>query len=373
MKISVFNLKVIKTKINDNDHYLICRETLLSDTFKEVLTGRKVIVESPNDVEALSNYYPILGVANYKTGKPLTLGKKDILIKCIEINIYKAKKRMEEQCKLSQDKNNIIDNTSKRIKNLSTIERIEESSRKMFPKTGSWSSSEFRESPTSLIQHLRDNNWLATRLQSMDLEDINFSEILEYVSKNPDFAKLIHDYEQSIVKWQIEWMRSGGEGWLVPEGYGEDFALYLGTCDIAFRKGVVLTLTAINMNIDAIEEGIESNSDLWLLSEMKSAYYHTYHHPFFSNINLSDIPEDKEHEEKWLKLRMYEYYQEHKESVDKYGKTNEYMLITPEEADEIRVYLAIKHEEKMAELEQTIEKSKNNGSGFKLTPVDYFA
>ena len=58
---------------------------------------------------------------------------------------------------------------------------------------------------------------------------------------------------------------------------------------------------------------------------------------------------------------------------NKYGKTNEYMLITPEEADEIRVYLAIKHEEKMAELEQAIEKSKNNGSGFKLTPVDYFA
>lgn len=372
MKTSVFNLKVVKTIINGNEHYLICKRVLDSYTFVEVLTGRKIMVENLEDVEPLCNYYPVLAVANYKTGKPLFLDKKAILSKCLEINVNKAKRKLENTYEENKNRNNIVDSTAKRVKYLTTKERIEEAAKNFFPKSGSWSASEFRKSPDSLIQHLRDEKWLAKELQSRYLEDIDYPTILEYVNTE-EFTKLRDEYEQRIVKWQIEWMKSGGEGWLVPEGYGEDFALYYGTCDIAFRKGVVLTLTAINMNVEAIEEGIEKNSDLWLLQEMKSAYHNTYRYPIFSCIDTSDIPEDKEHEEKWLKLRMYEYYQENKESVDKYGKVTEEMLITPEEAEELRVYLAIKHEEKMADLERAKEKSKNNGSSFKLKPVDYFA
>lgn len=373
MKISVFELKVVKTIINGNEHYLICREGLMDNTYKEVLTGRKIVVNSSKDIEPLCDYYPVLGVANYKTGKALTLSKRDILSKCIEINLYKSKKKVEEQYKLAQDRNNIVDETSNRVENLTVRERIEEAAKGMFPKSGAWSASEFRDSPDSLIQHLRDDNWLATRLQSMNLEDVDYLDMLAYVLRSSEFKKLRHDYEQRIVKWQIEWMKSGGDGWLVPEGYGEDFALYYGTCDIAFRKGVVLTLKAINMNAEAIEEGLESNSDIWLMQQMKSAYRLTYCCPMFSDINPSDLPEDKEHEEKWLRYRMYEYYQEHKESVDKYGKATDDMLISAEEAEELRVYLAIKHEEKMADLERAKEKNKNNGDGFKLKMGDYFA
>lgn len=373
MKISVYNLKVVMVKFGENYHYLICKERMTPNTYTEVLTGRKIVVESPKAVESLSSFYPILAVRNFSTGKPLMLSKKAILEKCIEINIYKGRKKYEEDKKLLQERNKKIAEVKERVECLSTKERIEATAKKLFPRNGSWGSNEFTKSPTSLIQHLRDENWLATRLQSMDLEDVPFLDILEYVATSPEFTKMRYAYELSIVKWQIEWMRSGGDGWLVPKGYGEDFVMMDENYDIAFRKGIVLTLTAINMNPDVIEEGIERNADLWRVDLMRSAYHNTYRYPAFCDINLSDIPEDPEHEEKWIKLRMYEYYQEHKESVDRYGKPTEDMLLTPEEAEELRVYLAIKHEEKMADLERAKEKRKSNGELSKLKEIDYFA
>lgn len=372
MKISVFELKVIRTIINDKEHYLICKECLTPNTYKEVITGRKVVVNSPEDAEELSKYYAPLAVCNYSTGKPLRLGRRELLTKCIEINIYKAIKKHEDELKARQERDKKIAEVDSRVKLLSTQERIEEAAKHLFPKNGSWSASEFRKSDSSLIHHLRDEKWLATRLQSMALENVPFLEILDYVTTSPEFTKMRYAYELSIVKWQIEWMRSGGEGWLVPEGYGEDFVMMDENYDIAFRKGIVSTLTAINLNSNVIEDGIERNTDLWLLDLMKRAYHNTYRYPAFSCIDPSDIPEDPEHEEKWLRLRLYEYYQEHKDSVDKYGHPTEEMLITPEEAEELKLYLVIKHEEKMADIERAKEKSKEKGFGIKLKPVDYF-
>lgn len=359
MKISVYNLKVVMVKFGENHHYLICKERMTPNTYTEVLTGRKIVIESPKVVESLSSFYPILAVRNFSTGKPLMLSKKEILEKCIEINIYKGRKKYEEDIKSLHERNKKINEAKERVECLSTKERIEETSKKLFPRGGSWGSNEFTKSPTSLIQHLRDENWLATRLQSMGLEDVPFLDILEYVATSPEFTKMRYAYELSIVKWQIEWMRSGGDGWLVPKGYGEDFVMMDENYDIAFRKGIVLTLTAINMNPDVIEEGIERNADLWRVDLMRSAYHNTYRYPAFCDINLSDIPEDSEHEEKWINLRMYEYYQEHKESVDRYGTPTPEMLITPEEALELREYLSTKHQEKKDYLEKLEESSKD--------------
>lgn len=369
MKICIYDLKVVKTKMSSRDVYLICKERLTPNTFTEVLTGKKVVAESPDDVESLSKYYSVLAVCNYKTGKALFLDKKDILAKCIEINAYKAAKKQKEEDEALQAKNDVKVPVEDKTKYYSTRHRIELASQELFPKSGSWSGSEFTKSPHSLIQHLRDDNWLATRLQSMGLEDVNFLEILTYVQRTPDFIKLRYEYEQRIVKWQIEWMRNGGEGWLVPKGYGGDFVMFNENSDIAFRKGIVATLTAINLVSDAIEEGIERNADLWRESEMHGAYRNTYH-PVFNNLPITE--EDKEHYEKWLRLRTYEYYQEHKDSVNKYGKITEAMLMSPEEVEDLKVYLTIKHEEKMADIERAKEANKDTGAGMKLKPVDYY-
>ncbi len=371
MKHSIYDLKVVRVSNNSNYYYFICRETLSPNTYKEVLSGKKIVARRIEDVESLSHYYSILESCNYKTGKVLTIGKKEIISKTISINVYHARNKNEVNNKevVEASENNILNFNNEK---LSPVTRLELATESLFPKSGSWNSGEFVKSPHSLIQHLRDSNWLASKLQSMGLKDIDFLRILDYVETNAFFIDAREEYEQRIVKWQIDYMKNGGEGWLVPEGYGGDFVQFNPNCDIAFRKGVVNTLSAIGIDISSIEFGLESNAEMWRLSEMESAYHNTYY-PVFTNVTHNDIPEDIEHKEKWLQLRLYEYYQEHKESVDKYGEVTEKMRISKEEAEELKTYLAIAHEEKIAEIERVKEKNKNKGEGIKLKPVDYFA
>ena len=44
----------------------------------------------------------------------------------------------------------------------------------------------------------------------------------------------------------------------------------------------------------------------------------------------------QEHYEKWMKLRLYEYYIEHKDSVDKYGEILPEMQMTESEVIELK-------------------------------------
>lgn len=57
-------------------------------------------------------------------------------------------------------------------------------------------------------------------------------------------------------------------------------------------------------------------------------------------------PVDSEFEEKWLKMRKYEYYQRHKDSVDKYGIVEPDMKLSKEEVIELKIYLEQKHYER---------------------------
>ena len=115
--------------------------------------------------------------------------------------------------------------------------------------------------------------------------------------------------------------------------------------DKGFRKGIVDTLLAIGMNKEAVEEGIEKNANKWREKCMRIAYRNLYSvSPFtFHGNNLSD----KEHYEKWLKLRLYEYYIEHKDSVDKYSEVLPEMKMTELEVIELKKWLQVAHEKRM--------------------------
>ena len=114
------------------------------------------------------------------------------------------------------------------------------------------------------------------------------NKVLQFVKTSKFFKEKRHEYEQEIVKWQIDWMRSGGENWVIDEDYGGDFVFLTSVCDLGFRKGVVDTLSSIGMNIDAIEEGIEKNADRWRDSFMSSAFSNEYE-PVFLNIDFSNF------------------------------------------------------------------------------------
>lgn len=357
-KYNVFSLYVVEVQHGSDTHYLICKRNGLSNTYTEIFTNEKIKVTDSSMIELLSSYYSPLGVCNYTTGKPLMLDKKELLRKYTTIN---GEASIDKGEALSQSKNNIIE----------TNGILEKATLNFFPKEGIWYSTCFRKpedlSMGNLPCHLRDDLWLAKMLkQNQKLFYMSTNRVLQFVKTSPFFREKRHEYEQEIVKWQIDWMRSGGENWIIDEEYGGDFVFLTPVCDLGFRKGVVDTLLSIGMNIDAIEEGIERNADRWRDSFMSSAFRNEYE-PVFLNIDFSNFfgdeeqPKqerktlesvDSEFKEKWLKMRKYEYYQRHKDSVDKYGIVEPDMTLSEEEVAELKIYLEQKHNERMIQIEQ---------------------
>lgn len=249
---------------------------------------------------------------------------------------------------------------------------LDEAVDEFFPETGIWYSNCFRRSTdlskSNLPCHLRNDRWLAEMLKNdQNLVMITSSYIRDYVSNSKHFKEARHDYELKIVKWQIDWMRNGGEGWIVDEDLGGDFYIMSPVCDLAFRKGIYDTLTKIGMDSEVVEEGIEKNADIWRERYMKSAFANEFN-PFILDFSFSlfgderqineDINKptlgevDPRLEEAWLKMRRYDYYQAHKDVVDKYGVVLPEMKMSDDEAQELRGFVSKKAQERYQEIEE---------------------
>lgn len=239
-----------------------------------------------------------------------------------------------------------------------------------FPTTGSWDSSCFRRPNEILQSNLRNNKLLAKMiLREANLAPEYYNQVLNFISSSDLFKQKVHEYEQTIVKWQINFIKNGGENWICDENLGGDLCLMLPYCDIAFRKGVVDTLVAMGMNKEAIEEGLEKNADMWRDSFIERAFW-TKYEPiqinFLGREDFEPLPEaDLEHKQAWIKMRKYEYYCDHKKSVDLYGTVEPDMLLTQEELIKLKSYLDIENSKRL----EFIEQHKNKRSRTKtLTP-----
>lgn len=246
--------------------------------------------------------------------------------------------------------------------------RLKNATDELFPRNGAWTSDKFAKDENSLQAHLRDTEWLTKKMKEL-LPDIDEDTIRVFVNGSDYFTSERAKYEQKVVKWQIEWMIGGGDNWLVKDEYGGDFIRFSPLYDIGFRKGILDTLLAIGMNEDAIEEGIERNASLWRDECMKIAFMNKYD-PVDVQIRRSEIPYEHptdEHLEQWLRLRRYQYYQVHKESVDAYGTQNNIMDITPEALRELTRELLVLDQERMNYLEEF--KANSTYESFHLTSL----
>lgn len=235
-------------------------------------------------------------------------------------------------------------------------EILENAAKKFFPEKGNWWNTCF-DRPTEYIMknlpcHLRDNEWLAKMLQiECNLSYISYQRILDFVNNSELFNELRHNYELEIVRWQIVWMKNGCGNWIVDESLGGDEFDWTPLCDIAFRKGIVDTLTAIGMNYDVIEEGIEKNANMWRDFYMNLAF----DNKFNQGMLFYDIEAvEPEHKENWLKMRRFEYYNKHKKSVDKYGIVLPEMTMSEENAAKLHIYLTRKNSERKNYIEECI-------------------
>ena len=263
-------------------------------------------------------------------------------------------------------------------------EFLDKTLKNFFPKDGHWHSNCFNKSnfvaEENLPCHLRNDKWLADLiLKKYNLYYLGKSTIIEYIINSNNFNKLRHEYEQKIVSWQIDWMCNVGDNWIIDEKLGGDLYLFSTKCDYAFRKGVVDTLLAIGMNINAIEEGIEKNANKWRENHMTIAFRNLYCVSPYSLLpsgNEEKLLEEpsQEHYEKWLKLRLYEYYIEHKDSVDKYGKVLPEMKMTEAEVIELKKWLEVAHEKRMKQIAEFKDKDYSSNipkENNKLSKLDF--
>ncbi len=238
---------------------------------------------------------------------------------------------------------------------------LEDAIKNLFPKDGLWFSCCFTKSDTYEFRflpcHLRDNNWLAKTIQAHNnLKYISYDKILNFINNSELFNELRHNYELEIVRWQIDWMINDGEGWIVDMEMGGSYYIRTEVCDIAFRKGIVATLSAIGMNKEVIEEGIEKNAGMWREFFMNKAFKNKFDDFFYFFEGPSE-----EHKKNWLKYRKYEYYCDHKKSVDLYGLSQNYndlseaIQMTPEEVKELKKVLEKQNKDRL----DYIEKNKN--------------
>lgn len=288
--------------------------------------------------------------------------------------MLKEEKKQEEVKPITKSKEQEVKEVSE-IK-LNITEFLEKATNDFFPKKGDWYSNCFERSKelymSNLPCNLRDNKWLAKMLQkNQNLYRINYYDILDFVSNSKYFNDARHNYELEIVKWQIDFIRLGGEGWICDDNYGGDAMMFCSVCDLGFRKGVLDTLLAIGMNQEVIEEGLEKYANMWRNKYMSMAFNNEYE-PFFylANPDVYLEPVGEEHKTNWIKYRKYEYYKRHKQVVDKYGSPDEDMLISEEEALALEYYLNKKHIERKQQIEDYKKEAYGKGRTRRLSRND---
>lgn len=299
-------------------------------------------------IEPLSSYYSLF---NHKTGKSLKLDKQELLRKTLEIN---------SAIRLVPDKKS-LDYTDSDITN----SLMEQAINNFFPEDGNWYSS-CSDKPEDLNMeylpcHLQDDLWLAKMLKkNQNLLYLSTDKILEFIKNSQLFQEKRHTYAQEVVRWQIDWMVTGGENWLTDTKYGGEFICFSPLCDIGFRKGIVDTLEAIGMADETIEEGIEKNASIWRERLMNRAFNNEFE-PIYLSYNKDKLEKvNPEFRANWLKMRRYEYYQEHKDSVDKYGVVEPDMLLSKQEIDVLQEYLNEEQQKRKLEIKKYQEEGTTN-------------
>lgn len=194
--------------------------------------------------------------------------------------------------------------------------------------------------------HLEDAEWLkkmlAQELKSMEFEvsrkdgkvtyfssylkPLDISRFSERVVNSEEFGMYLYTYEQRLVKAMIASEINNTQS----KVNGNDYR-YLEDCDIRFRNNVFSNLIALGMNPEMIEEGLESNADMWRDLYMDKAFMNRFD-SLFVRVRYPELPRPSEDLRKaFLEKRLYEYFQSHKYFVAKYGTPTEEMMASEDD------------------------------------------
>ncbi len=296
---------------------------------------------------------PVVEVNNFKTEDVIMASGEETYVGCK--NSYEKERKWKEEQSLkfkAKEKSAIL-----KEENFEPI--LEDTIKNFFPATGIWYSNCFdrkRDIKRSYLPcHLRNNRWLSELLYKEIIEEqgvkIPKEKILNYISKSEEFQNLRHNYELEIVKWQINWIKGGGENWSIPEGFEDGDESISEDCDVCFREAVIATLTEIGMNAEVIEEGLEKNADIWRNFYFKRAFRNAFE-PIGYLRKTTLKPATESHKQNWLDNREYEYYLQHRESVERYGVVTENMKMSDKDYFNLQLTLKKQNEKRLAEIEE---------------------
>ena len=234
--------------------------------------------------------------------------------------------------------------------------KINNAIRNFFPETGVWYSNCYLK-PTALNIdnlpcHLRDYNWMAQMLQKKaELDNVDIDVLEGYITNSALFNSLKDKYEKKIVKWQINYMISGGTNWRDDSEYGTDFSAMEDKCVEQFRKGVFHTLITIGIDPQVIDMCLQEYQDMWFSKMLNQSfdnlfeYTHTFPTVEGDSINLNTYDmhkSDPEFRKAWIKLKRYEYYIDNKDVVDLFEDMKDVAFLSVDEVKKLREYVEFK-------------------------------
>ena len=168
-----------------------------------------------------------------------------------------------------------------------------------------------------LPYHLKDTRWMIQYLTNY-FESCNLHydpyTVQKIVAGFQPFWDARNAYKQRLIKAQIQYAIKTEK----LNGLMEISPLILRNrpdYDRLFRSEISDGIAKLGIEKKFIEIGLESNADLWRTPTMVRSFVNRYY-PRGTQDPQNIMPQ---HCKWWLKKREYEYYQEHKDSVDNYG------------------------------------------------------
>lgn len=198
--------------------------------------------------------------------------------------------------------------------------------------------------------HTRDNAWLTRYAYQVASErdpqvKLKWKYVENYVAESPAFDIMRNEYEQRVLRAQIPYMlNKPTPNGLMDENCCPHNYNGLPNFDRFFRNEVIRCMARFGMDEHNVEIALERSADLWREQSMIQSFENVYYPlTVLTDIHKSIDPWwrrlDKlkqAHQSVWLKVREYEYYQDHHEVIDELGLATENMQLKPSEVEKAK-------------------------------------
>ena len=165
----------------------------------------------------------------------------------------------------------------------------------------------------NIICHLRDEEFITKVLLILN-KDIPYSKIYDFVKNNKNFHILRDNYEQYVIKNYLLYFKK----FIWEEEYE---TLHL---EEIFRQAVINNLTSIGLNRISVEKCLETNIDLWFNDCVMKSFNEQFHYE-------EDSSDSYYHKMYYMKLKKYDYYQNHSYIINLYGTVTPEMMMSSDE------------------------------------------